>query len=78
MVKNEFKDRERLQFDTVREMLEHRFSTRIRILPAEGPSKNWELRGGRIELEYYSTEDFNRIYGLLTGRGGDNDSANDP
>ena len=71
-VENPSLDGERLQFDTVREMLERRFSTRVRILPREGPSKNTEFQGGRIELEYYSMEDFNRIYDLLTGRGRDN------
>ncbi|MCH8077518.1 MAG: ParB/RepB/Spo0J family partition protein [SAR324 cluster bacterium] len=75
---NKAQDRARLQFDAVREMLEHRFSTRIRILPQESPSKNPELQGGRIELEYYSMEDFNRIYDLLTGRSENTDGANDP
>jgi ParB family chromosome partitioning protein len=78
VVENKIQDGERLQFDAVREMLEHRFSTRVRILPQQGPSKNLELLGGRIDLEYYSMEDFNRIYDLLTGRGGDTDAADDP
>ncbi len=77
-VENKIQDGERLQFDAVREMLEHRFSTKVRILPQEGPSKNLQLQGGRIELEYYSMEDFNRIYDLLTGRGGDTDGGGDP
>ena len=71
-------EEDRLQFDAVREMLEHRFSTRVRILPQEISSKNQEHQGGRIELEYYSIEDFNRIFDLLTGRGGDPDAVNDP
>ena len=75
---NKAQDGARLQFDAVREMLEHRYSTRIRILPQESPSKNPELQGGRIELEYYSMEDFNRIYDLLTGRSESTDGANDP
>lgn len=73
-VKNASRDEARLQFEAVREMLEHRFSTKVRILPKESPAKNLELQGGRIELEYYSMEDFNRIYDLLTER----DSGNDP
>jgi ParB family chromosome partitioning protein len=39
--------------------LRRRFSTQVKILP--NPSK----LGGKIELEYYSEEDLNRIYQLL-------------
>lgn len=56
-------DREDLQFTAVKEMLERRFSTRIRIRPDAGHAR--EDAGGRIEIEYYSMDDFNRLYDLL-------------
>ncbi len=65
---SEHEKAERLQFDVVREMLENRFSTKVRIQPNESPLKHSGAHSGRIELEYYSMEDFNRLFDLLTGR----------
>ena len=52
---------EALQFQAVQEMLERRLATRVTIqhrgAGAEGT--------GRIEIEYYSLDDFNRLYDLL-------------
>ena len=52
---------EALQFQAVQEMLERRLATRVTIqhrgAGAEGT--------GRIEIEYYSLDDFNRLYELL-------------
>jgi ParB family chromosome partitioning protein len=48
-----------LQFQAVREMLEQRLATRVGIQPDEATG------AGRIEIEYYSLDDFNRLYELL-------------
>jgi len=42
------------------QMLERRLATRVRIHP--------DGAGGRIELEYFSLDEFNRLFNLLTGR----------
>jgi len=64
----EHEEAERLQFDVVREMLENRFSTKVHIQPNESPAKKSGAHSGRIELEFYSMEDFNRLFDLLTGK----------
>lgn len=52
-----------LQFQAVQEMLERRFSTRVIIRRGEQGSAATEA--GRIEIEFYSLDDFNRLYELL-------------
>ncbi len=52
-----------LQFQAVQEMLERRFSTRVIIRRVEQGSAATEA--GRIEIEFYSLDDFNRLYELL-------------
>ena len=52
-----------LQFQAVQEMLEKRFSTRVIIRRGEQGSAAKEA--GRIEIEFYSLDDFNRLYELL-------------
>ncbi len=50
-----------LQFQAVQEMLEKRLATRVTIHPAgQGTDP-----GGRIEIEFYSLDEFNRLYELL-------------
>lgn len=52
-----------LQFQAVQEMLERRFSTRVIIRRGEQGSA--ATVAGRIEIEFYSLDDFNRLYELL-------------
>ncbi len=52
-----------LQFQAVQEMLERRFSTRVII--RRGEEGNAATEAGRIEIEFYSLDDFNRLYELL-------------
>lgn len=52
-----------LQFQAVQEMLERRFSTRVII--RRGEQGNAATEAGRIEIEFYSLDDFNRLYELL-------------
>jgi ParB family transcriptional regulator, chromosome partitioning protein len=52
--------REALQFQAVQDMLERRLATRVRIQHGAAGSG-----AGRIEIEYYSLDDFNRLYELL-------------
>jgi hypothetical protein len=51
-------------------MLERRLATRVLIRPgtqAAGTGAGTGMgAGGRIEIEYYSLDDFNRLYALLT------------
>jgi ParB family chromosome partitioning protein len=41
--------------------MEGALATRVRLIPGRGA-------GGRIEIEYYSDEDLNRIYELIAGK----------
>jgi ParB family chromosome partitioning protein len=63
-------ERDALQFAAAREMLERRLATRVLIRPgtqAAGTGAGTGMgAGGRIEIEYYSLDDFNRLYALLT------------
>jgi ParB family transcriptional regulator, chromosome partitioning protein len=52
---------ETLQFQAAQEMLERRLATRVTILHRGSGSAG----NGRIEIEYYSLDDFNRLYELL-------------
>jgi len=52
---------EALQFQAVQEMLERRLATRV-VIQRKGGG---EAGSGRIEIEYYSLDDFNRLYELL-------------
>jgi ParB family chromosome partitioning protein len=53
--------REALQFAAVQEKLEQRLATRVAVHPGSAPEG-----AGRIEIEYYSLDDFNRLCDLLT------------
>ena len=48
------------QFQAVQDALERRYGTRVTIRQKQ--------HQGRVELEFYSLDDFNRIYDLLVGR----------
>ena len=52
---------EALQFQAVQDILERRFATRVTIQRGGQGGEG----GGRIEIEYYSLDDFNRLYELL-------------
>jgi ParB family chromosome partitioning protein len=54
-------NREELSLQAARQILERRLATRVAIR-REGQA------GGRIEIEFYDLEDFNRLYALLSGR----------
>jgi hypothetical protein len=56
--------REALQFQAVQDMLERRLATRV-VIQHRGSDRAGGERGGRIEIEYYSLDDFNRLYDLL-------------
>lgn len=49
------------KWEAVRDALESRLGTRVAIHREPGP-------GGRIELDFYSTDDLNRLFDLLMGK----------
>lgn len=55
--------REDIQFEATRDVLEKSLGSRVEIRREGPPGKNSQ---GRIEIEFYSMEDFNRLLDLLT------------
>ena len=53
-------ERDSVKFAAAKDALEQTLSTRVAIHPQPNPDKP-----GRIEIEYYSLEDFNRLFDLL-------------
>ena len=53
-------DRVNVQYEAAREELERALGTRV-TFHRQGP-------GGRMEIDFYSLDDFNRLYDLLTGK----------